>query len=157
MTAAEFEKGHKISLETVGNTILVWAQRKPVVIYGAHAVNYYLDVNEQRLTRGVDFLALDTAKMALSPCEYLRREFPAETFEIHEHVDGFRRVEWVDRKALISGFWKVRGLPNSVGGELKFVTKPHLIALKKNAINGRTDEAKRLMDQADLIRLERSL
>ena len=153
-----------LPLATVHEAILDFCRgRKDVCVFGAQALNRYAD--EPRMTQDVDLMANDPAAVANELAGYLAARFPSGMAA---------RVRAVSRKGAVLGYRVYQSRSAELGGNRHLAdirrfdvprdrlaetdgvqyTGPELtVAMKAAAAVARTNEAKRLQDQADLARL----
>jgi hypothetical protein len=65
LSLGEFVRGETLPLASVFRAVLeLLAGRQDAVVFGAHAVNAYVDDEKQRMTGDVDVLSTDAAALA---------------------------------------------------------------------------------------------
>ncbi|MGH7224205.1 MAG: nucleotidyl transferase AbiEii/AbiGii toxin family protein [Gemmataceae bacterium] len=148
-----------LPLATIHDAILYefLAGRDDAVLYGAQAVNAY--VEEARMTQDVDIASLRAEELAEELRAFLNKRFhiAARVGNIRDGL-GYRvyQVQKPKNRHLID-VRPVESLPPCQRvNEVLVITPAELIAEKVVSMIQRTDAAKSLIDQADLIRLFRT-
>jgi len=149
----EFAVGEPLPLATVHEAILEFLRgRDDVVLFGAQAVNAYVD--EPRMTQDVDVLALRAADVAEELCGFLHRRFNIAV-RIRSSDAGFRIYQVRSpRNRHLADVRPVRVMPEArrIAGVL-VLAPVELIASKVRSMVVRSKTAKGLTDAADLRRL----
>lgn len=159
LTFREFMMREPLPLATIHDAVLFefLAGREDAVLYGAQAVNAY--VEESRMTQDVDIASLRAEELAEELRAFLNRRFhiAVRVRNIHDGL-GYRvyQVQKPKNRHLID-VRPVESLPPCQRvNEVLVITPAELIAEKAQSMIQRSDPAKSLIDQADLIRLLRT-
>jgi hypothetical protein len=158
LTFREFMMREPLPLATIHDAVLAFLRgRDDAVLYGAQAVNAY--VEESRMTQDVDIASLRAEELAEELRAFLNKRFhiAVRVRNIREGL-GYRvyQVQKPKNRHLVD-VRPVASLPPSQRvNEVLVVSPPELIGEKVLSMVQRTDPAKSLIDQADLIRLLRT-
>ncbi|HEY7155743.1 MAG TPA: nucleotidyl transferase AbiEii/AbiGii toxin family protein [Gemmataceae bacterium] len=158
LTFREFMMREPLPLATIHDAVLEFLRgRDDAVLYGAQAVNAY--VEESRMTQDVDIASPRAEELAEELREFLNKRFhiAVRVRNIREGL-GYRiyQVQKPKNRHLID-VRPVESLPPSERvNEVLVVSPAELMAEKVLSMVQRTDPAKSLIDQADLIRLLRT-
>lgn len=159
LTFREAMMREPLPLATIHDAILFefLANRADAVLYGAQAVNAY--VEEARMTQDVDIASLRGEELAEELRAFLNQRFHIAV-RVRNIRDGLGyRVYQVQKpkNRHLSDVRPVDSLPPCQRvNEVLVVTPAQLIAEKVRSMVQRSDPAKSLIDQADLIRLLRT-
>ena len=154
LTLREFLKHEQVPLAEVFREVLGWlAGRADVVLFGAHAVNAYCDV--ERMTEDVDVLSTNAESLA----DELRRHL-ADRLHMSVRVgtlsSGALRVYQVleSKNRHLVDVRQVDRLPDFREFEgVRVVTPPELVARKVIAMSARRARPKGATDLADIERM----
>jgi len=128
--------------------------RKDIAIFGAQAVNAYVD--EFRMTQDVDVMALDAELLATSIRDHLHQELKiAARVSSVANGQGFRvyQVQKPKNRRLVD-VRQIEKLPDyELNDGIQVVAPLELIALKVISMSARLHTPKGLTDHADLMRL----
>jgi hypothetical protein len=159
LTFQEFAMREPLPLATIHDAILFefLPHRDDAVLYGAQAVNAY--VEEPRMTQDVDIASPRAEELADELRAFLNNRFhiAARVREMKEGA-GYRvyQLQKTKNRHLID-VRSVPSLPPSQRvNDVLVVSPDELIAEKVLSIVQRSDVAKRLIDEADVIRLLRT-
>jgi hypothetical protein len=154
LTLREYMTHEEIPLATVFREVLTWlAGRSDAVLFGAHAVNAYCEV--ERMTQDVDVLGTNAATLA----EAIRHHL-ADCFHIAVRVrslsDGALRVYQVrePRNRHLVDVRQIDRLPEwrELGG-VRVLAPAELVARKVVAMTARRAQPKGATDLADVQRM----
>ena len=142
-------------LSMIQEAILEFLQdRDDVVVFGAQAVNAYVD--EPRMSQDVDVLALDADGIAETLCSFLNKRFNIAV-RIRSVASGKGLRIYQDRKPKNRHLVDVRSVddlpPNQRLERILVPTPPELISQKVISMTNRSKTAKGMTDIADLRRL----
>jgi hypothetical protein len=154
LTLREFMTNEEVPLAAVFREVLTWlGGRSDAVLFGAHAVNAYCDV--ERMTQDVDVLATDAAALA----EELRRHLAGRfrmAVRVRSLSEGALRVYQVrePRNRQLVDVRQVAHLPEwrDLGG-VRVIAPAELIARKVVAMAARRAQPKGATDLADVQRM----
>jgi hypothetical protein len=159
LTFREFMMREPLPLATIHDAVLFefLRGRDDAVLFGAHAVNAY--VEESRMTQDVDIASPRAEELAEELRAFLNKRFhiAVRVRSVRGGI-GYRiyQVQKPKNRHLID-VRPVDSLPPCQRvKEVLVVTPPELIGEKVLSMVQRTDDAKSLVDQADLIRLLRT-
>jgi hypothetical protein len=158
LTFREFMMREPLPLATIHDAVLDFLRgRDDAVLYGAQAVNAY--VEESRMTQDVDIASPRAEELAEELRAFLNKRFhiAVRVRNIREGL-GYRiyQVQKPKNRHLID-VHPVESLPPAQRvNEVLVVSPAELIAEKVLSMVQRTDVAKSLVDQADLVRLLRA-
>jgi hypothetical protein len=159
LTFREFMMRESLPLATIQDAVLFefLPGRDDAVLYGAQAVNAY--VEESRMTQDVDIASPRAKELAEELRAFLNKRFhiAVRVRNIRDGL-GYRiyQLQKPQNRHLID-VRPVEALPPSQRvNEVLVVSPEQLMAEKALSMVQRTDVAKSLMDQADLIRLLRT-
>jgi hypothetical protein len=158
LTFQEFMMREPLPLATIHDAVLEFLRgRDDAVLYGAQAVNAYVD--ESRMTQDVDIASPRAEELAEELRAFLNKRFhiAVRVRNIREGL-GYRiyQVQKPKNRHLVD-LRPIESLPPSQRVDEVLVVSPaQLMAEKALSMVQRTDVAKSLMDQADLIRLLRT-
>lgn len=155
ITFREFTMNEPAPLSLIQDAILGFLQdRDDVVVFGAQAVNAYVD--EPRMSEDVDVMALDANGIAETLCEFLNEKFNIAA-GIRSVASGKGLQIYQVRKPKNRHLVDIRSvdqLPPSQRLERILVpTPPELISQKVISMTRRSKTAKGMTDIADLRRL----
>ena len=144
-----------IPLSTIHHMVLSYLKgRSDVAIFGAQAVNAYVD--EFRMTQDVDLMALDAEALATALRDHLRQELKiAIRVRSVASGKGFRvyQVQKPTNRHLVD-LRQVDRLPScQLNDGIQVVAPLELIVFKIIAMTARRHTPKGLTDHADLMRL----
>lgn len=151
----EYLMNEPMPLGKIHHVVLTFlSQRSDVAIFGAQAVNVY--VEDIRATQDVDVMSLDAASLATSLCDHLHQELNiAARMRAVASGKGWRVYQ--SRKPKNRHLVDIRQVtdlpPCSITDGLRVVQPAELIALKVVSMTARRLTPKGLTDQADLMRL----
>lgn len=152
LTFREFAMRETLPLATIHGAVLEFLSgRDDAVLYGAQAVNAYVD--EPRMTQDVDIASTRAAELAEELRQYLNKKFhiAVRVRDVREGL-GYRiyQVQKPRNRHLVD-LRPVQELPPSKAiKKVLVVTPAELIANKVVSMVQRTKKRKGLMDQADL-------
>jgi hypothetical protein len=156
LTFREFAMREPLPLATIQDAILLefLPGRKDAVLYGAQAVNAYVD--EPRMTQDVDIASPRAEELAEELKNFLNQKFhiAVRVRTVREGI-GYRiyQIQKPKNRHLVD-VRPVETLPPTQRvKKVQVVTPPELIANKVMSMIGRQHKAKGLIDQADLYRL----
>lgn len=158
LTFREFMMREPLPLAVIHDAVLEFLRsRDDAVLYGAQAVNAY--VEESRMTQDVDIASPRAEELAEELRAFLNNRFhiAVRVRNIRQGL-GYRiyQVQKPNNRHLVD-VRPVESLPPSQRvDEVLVVTPAQLMAEKVLSMVQRTDVAKSLIDQADLIRLLRT-
>ena len=144
-----------IPLATIHHRVLTYLKgRTDVAIFGAHAVNVYVD--EFRMTQDVDVMALHAEALATAIRDHLHQELKIATrVRSVANGKGFRvyQVQKPTNRHLVD-LRQVDQLPEcQLNDGIQVVAPLELIVLKIIGMTARRHTPKGLTDHADLMRL----
>jgi hypothetical protein len=155
LTFREFAMHEPLPLATIHDAVLEFLRnRKDAVLYGAQAVNAYVD--EPRMTQDVDIASTRALELAEELQKYLNKKFhiAVRIRDVREGL-GYRiyQVQKPKNRHLVD----VRPVdsfpPTQRVKKVLVVSPPELIANKVMSMVARQHKAKGLIDKADLYRL----
>lgn len=155
LTFREFVMREPLPLATIHGAVLEFLRgRDDVVLFGAQAVNAYVD--EPRMTQDVDLLAIRAAELAEELREFLHQRFQiaVRIRDIQAGI-GFRiyQVRTPKNRHLVD-IRSVHELPpHDRMDDVLILTPVELIRMKVLSMVARPQTAKGLTDAADLRRL----
>jgi hypothetical protein len=158
LTFREFAMREPLPLATIHDAVLEFLRgrrgRTDAVLFGAHAVNAYVD--EARMTQDVDILSPRAEGLAEELRTYLSRRFQI-AFRVRTVADGLGHRLYQLRKPKNRHLVAVRSVnsipPHQIVGDVMVVPPADLIAQKVVSVVNRSGTAKRLTDIADIHRL----
>lgn len=158
LTFREFMMREPLPLAAIHDAVLEFLRgRDDAVLYGAQAVNAY--VEESRMTQDVDIASPRAEELAEELRAFLNNRFhiAARVRNIREGL-GYRvyQVQKPKNRHLIDVRPVAMLPPCQRVNEVLVVTPAELMSEKVFSMVQRTDPAKSLVDQADLIRLLRT-
>jgi hypothetical protein len=158
LTFREFMMREPLPLAVIHDAVLEFLRgREDAVIYGAQAVNAY--VEESRMTQDVDIASPRAEELAKELRAFLNKRFhiAVRVRNIHEGT-GYRiyQLQKPKNRHLVDVRLIDSLPPRQRVKEVLVVSPEQLMAEKVLSMVQRTDVAKSLIDQADLIRLLRT-
>lgn len=155
LTFREFAMGEKLPLATIHDAVLAFLRgRDDAVLYGAQAVNAYVD--EARMTQDVDVLSTRAAELAEEIREYLNERFQIAV-RVRKVREGIGYRVFQRQKPKNRHLVDVRAVdefpPTQRVDEVLVLTPAELISAKMISSTSRTKTAKGLIDAADVRRL----
>lgn len=152
LTFREFAMGEKLPLAIIHDAVLEFLRgRDDAVLYGAHAVNAYVD--EPRMTQDVDIASTRAADLAEELKQYLSKKFhiAVRAREVREGI-GYRiyQVRKPTNRHLVDLRPVTELPPSQQVKKVAVVTPAELVANKVVSMSERTKKRKGFMDRADL-------
>lgn len=150
MTVRDFNKPFLL-LENVQKFLLNYIfGRKDIVLFGAHAVNVYVDTEDIRYTSDIDLLSVEPKELASEIAEAIKEKFNIKVKIVNERFfysiwdkTNKRKLADITFTSELPAFIKVNGI--------QVLTLQQLIEKKKAAIACPSRKTnKRFQDQADL-------
>lgn len=157
LSLGEFLKDEAVPLASVFRAVLqLLSGRDDAVVFGAHAVNAYLDDEKQRMTGDVDVLSTNAAALAeLIRSDLHDRLHIATRVREMKAGQGYRVYQQRQPKPRhLVDVRQVTSLPPStVGYGVRFVVPVELLAMKTMSYVSRRNQPKGSTDLADIQRL----
>lgn len=155
LTFREFAMREPLPLATIHDAVLEFLRgRDDAVLYGAQAVNAYVD--ESRMTQDVDIMSLRAAELAQEIRRHLNLEFQI-TVRVRKVREGMEFRVYQVRKPRNRHLVDVRSVnvlpPSQRVEDVLVLTPAELVSSKVLSMVGRPKTAKGLIDEADLRRL----
>ena len=153
MSAGEYVRGETLPLATVFPAVMeILTDRQDAVVFGAHAVNSYLDEEKQRMTGDIDILSTDAASLAEEIRQRLHDRFHIAT-RVREMKGGQGYRVYQQRQPKPRHLVDVRqvaALPGLVvGHRVQFVEPVELLAMKTMSYVSRRNQPKGTTDLAE--------
>ena len=155
LTFREFAMREPLPLATIHDAVLEFLRnRKDAVLYGAQAVNAYVD--EPRMTEDVDIASTRALELAEELQKYLNKKFHI-AIRIRDVREGLGYRIYQVRKPKNRHLVDVRPVdsfpPTQRVKKVLVVAPPELIANKVISMVARKHKPKSFIDKADLFRL----
>lgn len=159
MTMQEYQDKTVVTKEMIQREVFRFLKgRKDTVLVGAWAVNSHTPLEDERQTSDIDFMTTNIKELAVLASAHINAALGIAAFgqAFPRLVRIYRKVDDKEQ-GLIDVIW-TEALPDFVViGDCQIATVEALIQMKTIASEQRQDEAKRLTDLADIVRLKRVL
>ena len=155
LTIREYSMGTEITLAELHRVILDFLRgRKDVALFGAQAVNAYVDA--PRMTVDVDVMSVSAEQFASEVCQHLHDRLQiAARIRTVASGKGFRvyQLQTPDNRHLVDVRQVIELPPCRLISGILVIQPPDLIAQKLIAMVARKNTPKSLTDQVDIMRL----
>jgi len=159
MTMQEYRDKTAVTKETIQREVLRFLEgRQDIVLVGAWAVNSHTSIGDERQTSDIDFMTRSIQELGVLLCAHIMAALDIVVFgqSFPRLVRIYRMVDDKEQ-GLIDVMWTEKLPEFVVIGDCQTATVEELIKMKTLASEQRQDEAKRLTDLADIVRLKRVL